>query len=118
MQIKFLTIYGSPIHGDTITNAQADLLEFWQKSVLNSQMPIIKTAKVSFNDFSFSEFYDQERLKNEIRKSVYSGYDHESKSQYWQLCGKKYYVFDELYNELKETHRLLELAILPSNDYN
>ena len=65
MQIKFLTLYGSPIHGDSLTSAQADLLSFWQKSILASQMPVIKNAKISFNDFSFSDFYDQEKLKKE-----------------------------------------------------
>lgn len=111
MQIKFLTIYGMPIHGASAVEAQCTLLEFWQRSIMNNQVKPIDRATIIFNDYSFSEYYDQEKLCNEIRRSVYSSYNHLHSAQFWQWAGKHYYIFEELYNDLAETHRLMELTI-------
>ncbi len=111
MQIKFLTTYGSPIHGNSATEAQADLLKFWQQSLLKDQIDLIKTATIAFNDYSFSEYYDQEKLNKEIKRGVYFGYNHQLNAHYWQWAGKQYYVFEELYSDLSESHRLMELVI-------
>jgi hypothetical protein len=111
MQIKFLTIYGSPIHGSSVAEAQSDLLKFWQQSIINSQVMPISNATVSFNDYSFSEYYNQEKLYTEICRSVLSGYNHELKNKYWRWAGRQYYNIEELYNDLAEEHRLMELVI-------
>lgn len=116
MQIKFLTIYGSPIHGSSATDAQYELLGFWQRSVGYDQVKTIKKATVEFNDYSFEEYDDQEKLCNEIKKSICSGYNHLHNTRYWQWAGKYYYVFKDLYNDLAKTHRLMELVITPEND--
>ena len=111
MQIKFLTIYGSPIHGSSAAEAQYELLGFWQRSVMYDQVKFIHRARVEFESYSFEEYYDQEKLNNEIKKSVFSGYNHLHNVPYWQYAGKHYYEFDELYNDLAKDHRLMELTI-------
>ncbi len=111
MQIKFLTIYGSPIHGVGSLNAQYDLLGFWRQSIMNDQVKPIKAAKVEFKEYSFFDYPDQEKLSKEIKKSIYSGYNHLHNKQFWQYAGKCYYIFEELYNDLAETHHLVELVI-------
>ena len=111
MQINFLTIYGSPVTSYTIEEAQSTLLKFWYQSVLNGNIKLIKDAEIKFNNYSFIDYHDQERLKNEINASVYSGYNYLHNRQYWKFDGKHYYVFEELYNDLAETHQLMELTI-------
>ena len=108
MQIKFLTIYGSPIHGANAIEAQYNLLDFWQRSLLNYQVPQLKKAIVEFNDYSFEEYYDQERLHSEIKRSSCSN---PQGMYYWQYAGRRYEVFEELYNDLARDHRLMELVI-------
>ena len=111
MQIKFLTIYGSPIHGATEADAQYELLGFWQRSVLYDQINFIRKAEVEFKSYSFEEYYDQEKLDNEIKKSVPSGYNHLHGAHYWQYAGKHYHELEDLYNDLAKDHRLMELTI-------
>ena len=111
MQIKFLTIYGSPIHGVTEADAQYELLGFWQRSVMYDQVKLIKKATVEFNDYSFYDYPDQEKLCKEIKNSVSSSFNYEHNTTYWWLAGKRYGIFKELYNELAVTHRLMELII-------
>ena len=111
MQIKFLTIYVSPVHGDSVIDAQCKLLEFWQQSIINNHVKPIQKAIVEFKDYSFLDYYNQEKLNNEIKKSLPSGYNHLHNKHFWQWAGKYYYVFEELYNDLADTHRLMELVI-------
>ena len=111
MQIKFLTIYGSPNRGTTAMDAQHDLLGFWQRSLLNYQVLPIKRANVEFKEYSFLEYPDQEKLSSEIKRSIHSGYNHLHGKPYWQHAGKRYDIFEELYNDLAECHRLMELTI-------
>ena len=108
MQIKFLTIYGSPIHGAGTIEAQYNLLGFWQRSLLNYQVPQLKKAIVEFNDYSFEEYPDQEKLHSEIKRSSCS---HPHGMYYWQYAGKRYDLFEELYNDIAKDHRLMELTI-------
>ena len=82
MQIKFLTIYGSSIHGTSAVDAQCKLLEFWHQSIVDSLVKPIQKAIVEFKDYSFSDYYNQEKLTNEIKKSLPSGYNHQHNKQY------------------------------------
>jgi hypothetical protein len=116
MQIKFLTIFGSPVHGDSAINAQGKLLDFWQHSLVNDLVKPIQKATVEFKEYSFFDYYNQEKLNNEIKKSLPSGYNHLHNKQYWQCAGKQYYVFEDLYNDLAEGHRLMELVITLEDD--
>ena len=111
MQIKFLTIYGSPISGESIIAAQCKLLEFWQSSLINDQVKPITMATIEFKEYSFTEYYNQEKLCSEIKRSVPSGYNHLYNKQYWQWARKHYYIFEELYSDLAEDQRLMELTI-------
>ena len=109
MQIKFLTIYGSPIHGASAADAQYELLGFWQRSVMCDQVKPIKKAIVEFNEYSFKEYSDQKKLRKEINyKTSY----HLNGKQFWQALGKRYDVFEDLYNDLAKDHRLMELTII------
>lgn len=111
MQIKFLTIYGSPIHGVTALDAQYNLLGYWQNSLLNCQVLPLKKAEIDFTDYSFAEYPDQEKLCKEIKNSVSSSFNYEHNTTYWWLAGKRYGIFKELYDDLAVTHRLMELTI-------
>ena len=110
MQIKFLTIYGSPIHGASAMEAQCKLLEFWQKAIMHNQISFIQNAKVNFTDYSFDEYaeFAREKLIKEINYKT--SYNLNGK-QFWQAFGKRYDVFEELYNDLAVDHRLMELTI-------
>ena len=107
MVIKFLTIYDK---SDTeICQVQHELLEFWQKAIVYDQVPFVTKATVEFIDYSLPEYPDQEKLHKEINnKTSYRL----GTSQFWQALGKLYTTFDELYAELANTHRLMELSII------
>jgi hypothetical protein len=108
MQIKFLNIYD---HYTEPLQVQYELLGFWQKSIVNDQVNFIHKAGVEFNTYTFAEYPDQERLNNEIRKSVISGYDSDLKTHFWLLNNKRYTSFEDLYNMLAESRQLMELTI-------
>ena len=109
MQIKFLNLY-NPNYTEPC-QVQYELLGFWQKSIVNDQVNFIRKATVEFKEHSFAEYPDQEKLNNEIKKSVPSGYNYLHNTQFWQYVGKHYYVFEDLYNDLAEGHHLMELTI-------
>jgi hypothetical protein len=113
MQIKFLNIYD---HYTELLQVQYELLGFWQKSILNDQVNFIHKARVEFNSYTFAEYPDQERLANEIRKSVSSGYDVNLKTHFWLVGNKRYTSFEDLYNMLAENHNLMELTITPEEE--
>ena len=109
MQIKFLNLY-NPSYDEPL-QVQHELLGFWQKSIVNDQVNFIIKATVEFKEYSFAEYPDQEKLNNEIKRSTHSGYLHSQNLQFWQWAGKRYYIFSELYNDLAECHRLMELTL-------
>ena len=113
MQIKFLTIYGIPGQGGGYMEAQYDLLTYWQRSLINGQMLLLKQASIEFKDYALTEYYDQEKLIKEINyKTSY----HLDDKQFWQALGKRYDVFEDLYNDLAKNHRLMELVITIENE--
>jgi hypothetical protein len=108
MQIKFLNIYDNYTE---LRQAQYELLGFWQQSLINNQLNFIHEAKVEFKRYTFAEYADQEKLTNEIRKSVVSGYDSDLQTYFWIVGNKQYTSFEDLYSMLVETHYLMELTI-------
>lgn len=106
MVIKFLTIYD---YFDTeICQVQHELLEFWQNAIVYDQVPFITKAIIEFTEYALPDYPDQEKLNKEINnKTSY----HLGNLQFWQALGKLYTSFDELYTELANTHRLMELSI-------
>ncbi len=112
MQIKFLTIYGMPGQGGGHIEAQYDLLNYWQRSLINCQTLPIKQAKIEFNEYSLVEYYDQEKLVKEINYKTSYYLDNK---QFWQAMGKRYDMFEDLYNDLAKTYRLMELVITPED---
>lgn len=109
MQIKFLNIYD--YYDTEISQVQYELLEFWQKGIVYDQIDFINKAKIEFNDYSFSEYVDQSKLKTELHKSTVSGYDSLTESDFWFANRKCYTNFEDLYNDLAKTYRLMELVI-------
>ena len=106
MQIKFLNIYD--FRDIEPCQVQYELLEFWQKSIVNDQVNFIRKAKVEFKEYSFEEYPDQVKLNKKLNlKTSY----HLDNKQFWQALGKQYDTFEELYNDLAETHCLMELTI-------
>lgn len=108
MQIKFLNIYDNYIE---LQQAQYELLGFWQQSLVKDQVNFIHEAKVEFKRYAFAEYADQERLTNELRKSVTSGYDSDLQMPFWLVYDKRYTSFEDMYNTLAESHYLMELTI-------
>ena len=108
MQITFLNIYNNEVE---LPQAQYELLGFWQQSIVKDQVNFIPEAKVEFKRYTFVEYADQERLKNELRKSVTSGYDSELQMPFWLVYNKRYTSFEDVYNILAENHYLMELTI-------
>ncbi len=108
MQIKFLNIYNFlEIEPQQV---QYELLEFWQNAIVHDQINFIHGAKIRFTEYSFEEYseFDQEKLIKELNyKTSY----HLNGKQFWQAFGKRYDVFEDIYNDLAKTHRLMELAI-------
>ena len=62
MQIKFKQAYRSELPLEAM---QANLLNLWVQSLEASQVKYIKNAKISFDDYDFWEYPDQEKLKHE-----------------------------------------------------
>lgn len=108
MQIKFLTIYGLSGNGGGHLEAQYNLLGYWRQSLINCRLYPIKQANIEFNDYSFTDYYDQEKLITEINYNTSYRLGGE---QFWQALGKCYDVFEDLYNDLAKTHHLMELTI-------
>ena len=111
MQIKFLTLYHN--FGNTERNlaaAQDDLLYSWRRAIQLNNIKFISEAKVSFKDYSFLEYPDQDKAK----KMISDTYGHQNKKQksieyYW--CGKAYTDLDALYTVLAKQKRFMELTI-------
>lgn len=109
MQIKFLNIYD--YYDTEVLQVQYELLDFWRLAITRDQINFIREAKVEFKDYTFAEYPDQDKLIQELRKNVVSGYDSHTGSYFWVINKKQYSNFEELYNELAKTHRLMELII-------
>lgn len=109
MVIKFLNIYD--YYDTEIMQVQYELLDFWRLAIVRDQINFIHSAKVDFKDYTFVEYPDQEKLTNELRKNIVSGYDAHTKSHFWVINKKQYNDFEELYNDLAKTHHLMELTI-------
>ena len=121
MQYKFLTLYHDFDDKEkNLIDAQRDLLFGWweitsgclaEKSKL-SQIPFIPEAKVEFKDYSFFDYYDQEKTKEYVKNS----YGHKRKKkegggiEYW-WCGTQYPDLDTIYNALAAQKRFMELTI-------
>lgn len=114
MQIKFLTIYD---YDTEILQVQYELLDFWRQSIARDQIKFIRKAEVNFKDYTFAEYPDQEKLIKQLKKSVVSGYDAYTASQFWIANARQYNTFEELYEALSKTHHLMELIITPE-DYS
>jgi hypothetical protein len=107
MQIKFLNIYH---YQDEPCQIQYELLGFWQNAIVHDQINFIHNAKIEFNDYSFVDYPDQEKLNKEINnKTSY----HLNGKQFWQALGKRYEIFENMYNDLAASYRLMELTISP-----
>ena len=106
MQIKFINIYDC--RDIEHCQVQYELLEFWQNAIVRDQINFINRALVEFTEYSLEEYQDQEKLIKEIKyKTSY----HLNGKQFWQALGKRYDVFEDLYDDLAKTHRLMELTI-------
>lgn len=110
MQIKFLTLYHNFSNREkNLSEAQRSLLGFWESAINKNQVPFIPNAKVTFKDYSFFEYQDQERAKKEISlaygKNIKNG-----SIQYW-WAGEQYPDLDTLYKALAEQKRFMELTI-------
>lgn len=112
MQIKFLNIYD---YDTEILQVQYELLKFWQDAIVHDQVNFIHNAKIEFTEYSFDEYaeFNKERLIKELQKNIISGYDANTKAQFWFANRKQYNGFEELYDDLAKTHRLMELTITP-----
>lgn len=81
MQIKFLTLFENNDHSRI--QAQSSLLSEWQKSPQLRNMKLIAMAKVEFKDYSFFEYPDQAKSKQEVS----STYGHKNMQtnvvEYW-----------------------------------
>jgi hypothetical protein len=113
MQIKFLNIYD--YYDIEPSQVQYELLDFWRQSIVRDQINFIYKAKIEFKDYSFMEYPDQEKLIKQLQKNIVSGYDADIESQFWVIGKKRYISFEELYNYLAKTHRLMELTITPED---
>lgn len=123
MQIKFLTLYhnfnleNNPDYGKY--DAQDTLLYMWQRSIQQGFTKFISAAKVEFKEYSFFDYPNQNKAKNEIiraygkkrKKKDGGGYE------YW-WCGEQYPDLDTLYAALAEQKRFMELTItVEDEDY-
>lgn len=106
MQIKFLNIYDC--RDIERCQVQYELLEFWQNAIVHDQINFINSALIEFKEYSLEEYPDQEKLCKEIN---YKTNYHLNGQQFWQALGKRYDVFEDLYNDLAKGHRLMELTI-------
>ena len=111
MQIKFLNIYD--YYDTERCQVQHELLEFWQKAIAHDQIDFIHNAKISFIEYTFDEYaeFNKENLIKQLHESTVSGYDANTESDFWFANKKCYTSFEELYNDLAKTHRLMELTI-------
>jgi hypothetical protein len=111
MQIKFLTLYHNFSDLEkNLADAQRTLLRFWDTAIFNSQVPFIPNAKVTFKDYSFFEYTDQEKAKKEISQAYGKKIKNGGGIQYW-WAGEQYHDLDTLYNALAEQKRFMELTI-------
>lgn len=111
MQIKFLTLYHNFSDQEkNLADAQRSLLGFWESAVYKNQVPFIPNAKVTFKDYSFFEYPDQEKAKKEISQAYGKKIKYRGGTQYW-WAGEQYNDLDTLYNALAEQKRFMELTI-------
>lgn len=108
MQIKFLNIYNC--YDIERCQVQYELLEFWQNAIVHDQIEFIHNAKITFIEYTFEEYSEFAREKL-IKELNYKTSYHLNGKQFWQALGKRYDVFEDLYNDLAKTHRLMELTI-------
>ena len=120
MQIKFLTLYHDfedPEYGKN--DAQDTLLYMWQRSLQLGYIKYIPTAKVEFKEYSFYDYPNQDKARNELiraygkkrKKKDGGGYE------YW-WCGEQYPDLDTLYKALAKQKRFMELIItVEDEDY-
>lgn len=115
MQIKFLNIYD--YYDIERCQVQYELLGFWQKAIAQDKIDFIHDAKIRFTEYTFDEYaeFDKENLIKQLHKSIVSGYDSYTDSEFWLVNKKCYTNFEELYNDLAKTHRLMELVITVDN---
>ena len=113
MQIKFLNIYD--YYDTEVMQVQYELLDFWRLAIVRDQINFIHKARVEFKDYTFAEYPDQEKLVNQLKKNIVSGYDAYINSYFWVVNKKRYTDFEELYNDLAKTHHLMELTITPED---
>lgn len=111
MQIKFLNIYN--YFDIDRYQVQYELLEFWQNAIVHDQIMFIHDAKISFTEYTFEEYaeFNKENLIKQLHENTVSGYDAKTDSNFWFVNKKCYTTFEELYNDLAKTHRLMELTI-------
>ena len=111
MQIKFLTMYHN-LKDEEYNNylAQQELLNMWQRSIMQRNIKFIKKAKIVFQTYAFSEYSDQKKLIKELQ----TAYGHKDKRtgviEYW-WGGEQYPDFDTLFKALTKQKRLMELTI-------
>jgi hypothetical protein len=119
MQIKFLTLYHNFTDPDHARHyAQDNLLYMWQRSLQLKNIKFIPRALVEFKDYSFFEYPDQVKAKQEIHNI----YGHKLTKQdgggvIYRWCGEEYSDLDILYNALAEQKRFMELIITVEDSY-
>ena len=104
MKITFLTLYHNLDNTQSYAQAQSDLLYKWEKAIRKNNMPVISKAKISFVEYSFYDYPDQEILK----KNILNAY--EGTNGYW-WAGDQYEDYEILFKALAEQKRLMELII-------
>ena len=114
MQIKFLNIYD--FCDIELAQVQYELLGFWQNAIVYDQVPFINKAVIEFTEYALPDYPDQEKLVNQLKKNIISGYDADINSYFWVINKKRYTDFEELYNDLAKTHHLMELVVT-TDDY-
>ena len=114
MQITFLTTYYTSEDPDykivSKMEAQDDLLYSWRRALQNNQITFIPKAQITFKDYDFFEYPDQEKSRRFIQKS-YGLYDRKIEPlQYFWACNY-YSDLDTLYETMAKQKRFMELAI-------
>lgn len=111
MQIKFLTLYHNFSNQEkNLGEAQRSLLCFWESAIYDCQVPFIPNAKVSFIDYSFFDYPDQEKAKKEVKRAYGKQVKKGSPIEYW-WAGEQYPDLDTLYTALAKQKRFMELTI-------
>lgn len=111
MQIKFLTLYNNLDNSErNLAAAQQDLLADWWKAIDNSNLKFLPEAKISFKDYSLSDFYDKDKAKQYITR-CYGNKDLAAPPDSYCFKGKCYTGLAALYEVLSKQKRFMELII-------